>query len=197
LKKNNDPKTWRIFMRMTFLILGAFPLAAFASEKADQFQALEKYNNPNRFFITSYDEPYLVADDTNSIREWNLTYSERHYSVIKLFDALGIDGMPNWSKATLELFASYVYQPQWQTIAANLYQPQIWNSELAKIQMFKSHFPAMAARTKYTGFECANEFIVDASREWKKDVLERHGSTWSTEWTMPIKEVWRRLGLIT
>lgn len=162
-----------------------------------QFQTLEKFNRPDRFFITSYDEPYLVANDADPVREWNLCYSERHYSVIKVFDALGLDGMPNWSKSTLELFGSYVYQPQWQAIAANLYQPQIWNSELAKIQMFKSHFPAMAARTKYTGFEFANEFIVDASRVWKQEVLEKYGVSWATEWNMPIKDVWKNLGLIT
>lgn len=161
-----------------------------------QFQTLEKLNTSDRFFITSYDEPYLVAEDATGVREWNLTYSERHYSVIKFFDALGIDGMPNWSKSTKELFAAYTYQPQWQAIAAGLYQPQVWNSELVKVPMFKTHFPAMAARTKYTGFEYANEFIVDATRLWKQDIMERFGATWCTDWTMPIRNVWEQLGVV-
>jgi hypothetical protein len=49
-------------MRIPYLILAVFPLAAFASEKADQFQILEKSINP-KTAIAVLLKPYGKVED--------------------------------------------------------------------------------------------------------------------------------------
>ena len=160
-----------------------------------QFQAIEKLNNGSRFFITGYDEPGIQADDSAEVRRWNLFYNERHYSVVKLFRALGVPGIPNWGRYSSALLAAYVCQPQWQMLVANLYNPTVWNAEMIKIPMFQAHFPFMEARPKFTGFEKSLSFIIDETRKWKNSVKERLGYNWSDEWRCDIHEVWDTLGL--
>ncbi len=163
-----------------------------------QFKTLLDLHNGQRAFITGYDEPLLVADDsacaTGGYRTWSVVYEEKHNSVVKLFHEFGLDGVTNWSRSSAELIAAFITQPQWQMLAANLYQPQIWNSELVKVQMFQSHFPEMRARTKYTGFEKANDFIVNAAKDWQAYVVEQTGQKWSKQWTSPVEDVWRTIG---
>lgn len=160
-----------------------------------QFQSLIRNNNGSRFFITGYDEPGMAADDSGAERQWKLFYNERHYSVVKLFAEYGIPGAPNWGRFDSKLFASYVCQPQWQMLAANMYSPQIWNSELVKVPMFQAAFPFMEARPKYTGFETALDAVVDGSRAWHAELNERLGYKWDQEWSRNIKDVWADLGM--
>lgn len=160
-----------------------------------QFQAIQKLNNGSRFFITGYDEPGMAADDSGPERQWNLFYNERHYSVVKLFAQLDVPGVPNWGRYSDELFASYICQPQWQMLGANMYNPLVWNSEMVKIPMFQASFPFMEARPKFTGFETALNFVVDGAREWQASVVDRLGYKWTQEWSDNIKTVWDTVGL--
>lgn len=160
-----------------------------------QFQAIQKLNDGNRFFITGYDEPGMVADDSGAQRAWRLFYNERHYSVVKMFSQFGVPGVPNWGRYSNELFASYVCQPQWQMLVANMFNPMIWNAEMIKVQMFQASFPFMEARPKFTGFETSLDFIVESSRTWQASVVERLGYKWTQEWSDDIKNVWSVLGL--
>ncbi len=160
-----------------------------------QFQAMARLNDGNRFFITGYDEPGMAADDSGTERQWNLFYNERHYSVVKLFERLGIPGIANWGRFSSELFAAYVCQPQWQLLGANMYQPQVWNSEMVKVPMFQSWFPFMEARPKYTGFEAALDYVVEGSRNWQNHVVERLGYQWNQEWSENIRSIWAKLGM--
>lgn len=160
-----------------------------------QFKAILDKKNSDRVFITSYDEPLLVANDSGDTRKWELTYSERHYSVVKLFNYFNIDGCSNWSRQSAKLFASFITQPQWNMLAANMYAPLTWNSEMVKIPMFQYSFPYLEARPKFTGFEQSLDFIVDIGNEWRKHLLEEHGVTWMQDYTAPIEEVCERIGV--
>lgn len=160
-----------------------------------QFQAMARLNDGNRFFITGYDEPGMAADDSGAERRWNLFYNERHYSVVKLFQRLGIPGIANWGRFSSELFAAYVCQPQWMLMAANMFQPQVWNSEMMKVPMFQSWFPFMEARPKYTGFEGALDYVVEEARRWQNHLVETKGYQWNQEWSEDIRSVWAKLGV--
>lgn len=160
-----------------------------------QFKSILDNRNDSRVFITGYDEPLIVANDQGSERIWELTYSERHYSVVKFFEAFNVDGCSNWSRQSAELFAAYVTQPQWKMLAANLYEPVTWNSELVKIPMYQQSFPFLEARPKYTGFEKSLSFIVSASNSWKEYVESRTDCKWLEEYRENIHDVWRKLGV--
>lgn len=161
-----------------------------------QFRALLETNNSNRVFITSYDEPLLVADDADkSQRKWNVVYSERHYSVVKLFEQYDIDGCSNWSRQSSSLFASFVTQPQWMALANNLYNPLVWNSEMIKVPMFQFAFPNLEARTKYTGFEQSLGFVVEGGKAWRQHLSATTGMTFMQDYSEPIESVWAKLGL--
>lgn len=160
-----------------------------------QFQAIQKLNNGNRFFITGYDEPGMIADDSGEERQWNLVYNERHYSIAKLFSQLNVPGIPSWGRFSSELFAAYICQPQWQLLAANMFNPLVWNSEMVKVPMFQESFPFMEARPKYTGFENALYFVVEGARRWHNEIVDRLGYNWTQEWSSNIKKVWNTIGL--
>ncbi len=161
-----------------------------------QFRALLESQNGNRVFITSYDEPLLVADDTDKEnRKWNVTYSERHYSVVKLFENYGVDGCSNWSRQSSSLFAAFVTQPQWMALASNLYNPLVWNSEMIKVPMFQFAFPNLEARTKYTGFEQSLSFVVEGGKAWRKHLEEVHGMKFMQDYSEPIEQIWAKLGM--
>jgi hypothetical protein len=162
-----------------------------------QMQTILNLRTPGRCFVTGYDEPLIVANDTGEGRDWNLVYAEKHYSVPKFFHAFDIDGCSNWSRQNASLFASYVTQAQWRMLAANLYAPSWWNSELVKVQMYRYWFQNLEPRPKYTGFEQSLSFLIQADNEWREEYPSDQpaGYTWNTESSQDIHEVWRLLGL--
>lgn len=155
-----------------------------------QFGAMLERNVMDTFFVTGYDEPLVVATDTDDGRKWELVYDERHNSVTNLFNYFNLNGLTNWSRATPELLGAFMTQPQWQMLVANLYNPLVWNSEMVKTQMYQSHFPTLLPRTKYTGFEKANRFIVSAAKRWQKELL----MPYNQEWRCDIRQVWDDIG---
>jgi hypothetical protein len=48
-----------------------------------------EFQHPDRVFLNGYDEPVITADDSSGVREWNLTYNERHYAIHKFMQAYG------------------------------------------------------------------------------------------------------------
>lgn len=160
-----------------------------------QYQSLLDNRTDNRVFITSYDEPLVVANDAGADRIWEVTYSERHYSVVKFFEQYQIDGCSNWSRQSPELFASYVTQPQWQLLVSNMYGPMNWHSEMIKIPMFQYAFPTLAARPKYTGFEGSLDFVVEGSTKWKQYLMEQTQCKWLQDYRENIHSIWAKLGV--
>ena len=187
-----DLKDWyRSAAQKEIAMLSQTPELAYTT----QYQAIQRLNDGSKFFITGYDEPGMAADDSGPERRWKLFYNERHYSVVKLFKQLEVPGIPNWGRYSAELFASYILQPQWQMLTANMYHPMIWNSEMIKVQMFQASFPFMEARPKYTGFETALEYVVDGARKWQAELVEKLGYKWTQEWSDDVRNVWATLGV--
>jgi hypothetical protein len=159
---------------------------------AGQFKAMLEFQSADRVFLNGYDEPVITADDASGTREWNLTYNERHYAIHKFMAAHNFTTPPGgWIDA--DVFAAYTFCPMWQMLVANLIRPTIWNSELAKAQIYTTAFPFMEPRTKYTGFESMLEIVVPETKRWRAYTMEKYGTTWLQDWSRPIKSVWAEL----
>jgi len=157
-----------------------------------QFRAMLEFQSPDRIFLNGYDEPVITADDSGAERTWNLTYNERHFAIHKFMDAYGFNTQPGgWVDANV--FAAYTHCPMWQMLVSNLVQPQVWNSELIKFQIYSHSFPFMEARTKYTGFESMLDVIVPATKKWREYTDKTYGTQWLQDWSRPIKDVWAEL----
>lgn len=159
------------------------------------FKAMLANRARGRIFVTGYEEPLIVADDSGPQRQWRLSCHERHYSVIKFFDHYEVVGVPCWARFSAELFAAYTTNPLNQLLVANLVSPQIWNSELKKTQLYASAFPMMGRRPKFTGFEKALDFVVAGAKDWQKEIVERQGWKWDGSWSRDICEVWAEMGM--
>lgn len=154
-----------------------------------QFKAILEHMSGDRIFLSGYDEPVITADDSQRVRNWNLTYNERHCAIHKFGHAFGVPMEPGgW--VTANVFAAYVHCPMWKWLAHNLCGPLTWNSELVKTRIYGSAFPMMTARPKYTGFENMLDVVVPATSRWKEECLQVYGTNWLQDWTMPITDVW-------
>lgn len=160
-----------------------------------QFKAILTHMHESRVFVTGYDEPLIIAKDEDNGRNWYLTYAERHFSVTKFFDQYNVPGCPHFSRWSQHLWASYVTNPINQTLVAGLHNPQIWQSEAIKTQLFRLQFPFMEARAKYTGFEGALDFLMEGSKRWQSDLMEEYGYKWATEWERNVLDVWSDIGV--
>jgi hypothetical protein len=157
-----------------------------------QFRAMLEFQTDDRIFLNGYDEPVITADDASGTREWNLTYNERHYAIHKFMAKYGFATQPGgWVDA--DVFAAYTFCPMWQLLVANLIRPMVWNSELAKAQIYQNSFPFMESRTKYTGFESMLELIVPETARWRSHIKAKYGTIWLQDWSRPIKDVWAEL----
>lgn len=158
-----------------------------------QFKSILDHHNGSRVFVTGYDEPQIVADDSDGKRKWTLTYMERHYSVCKFFIQYQVPGI-SWGGFSPELFASYVFHPQWQMLMANMYNPLVWNSESVKPQMMNYSFQ-LEQRPKFTGFEEALDIVVNKSQEWQAQCMRDLGFNWTSSWEQDLRDTWRSLGV--
>ena len=159
-----------------------------------QFKAIIEHNTSDRIFLNGYDEPVIAADDSHGARQWMLTYNERHYSIHKLTSYYNIPTQPGgWVDANV--FTGYVCSPMWQWLVANLEHSQIWNSEIMKTKIYQRAFPTLIPRPKYTGFESMLDVVIPATQTWKKRCREVYGTEWLQDWSRPIKDVWKELGV--
>jgi hypothetical protein len=159
---------------------------------AGQFKAILELNTGNRVFLNGYDEPVITGDDSTGKREWNLSYNERHYAVHKLFKHYGVPH-PGGGWLNSNVFASYVTCPTWQMLVSNLSSRSLWNSELAKVNIYRDAFPFLESRPKYTGYETILDLVVHHQKAWQAEVFEKTGQKWLQDWSRPIKDVWRDL----
>lgn len=157
-----------------------------------QFKAMLEHQHVDRVFLSGYDEPVITADDSGSVREWNLIYNERHSAVHKFLHHYGFTHKPGgWVDANV--FASYVMCPMWQMLVANMVQPQVWNSEMVKAKIYQTAFPFMEVRPKYTGFETMLDVIVPETKRWRQHTMNQWQTEWLQDWVRPIRSVWSEI----
>jgi diphthamide synthase (EF-2-diphthine--ammonia ligase) len=141
------------------------------------------------FFIMGLHEPAIYAQDTEEKREWVLLEEEKWYAHHKFLLAHNLRGIGAFIHYSPELYTSFVVNPAYMRVYANMFNPELWQAEWVKHQLF-SKYLRLERREKRTGFEAIQGEVNRINHEW----IREHEGLWDRHYVTPVLDWVRGVG---